>query len=122
MRQQVGRIPCAREVVLNNTGWVAVLGLSSGRLDGQGMALMQQHVRNAQSLKQSHPSIQGVVLNNTSCCGFVLGWLSLRLPPAPHAYARSPRMRRASWMSLGMMVTRLAWMAHRLVSSNRPTR
>ncbi len=38
------------------------------------------------------------------------------------AYARSPRMRRASWMSLGMMVTRLAWMAHRLVSSNRPTR
>lgn len=38
------------------------------------------------------------------------------------AYARSPRMRRASWMSLGMMVTRLAWIAHRLVSSNRPTR
>ena len=32
-------------------------------------------------------------------------------------YARSPRMRRASWMSLGMMVTRLAWMAQRLVSS-----
>ncbi|KAM5294106.1 histone H2B type 1-C/E/F/G/I-like [Glossophaga mutica] len=31
-------------------------------------------------------------------------------------------MRRASWMSLGMMVTRLAWMAHKLVSSNRPTR
>ena len=25
-------------------------------------------------------------------------------------------------MSLGMMVTRLAWMAHRLVSSNRPTK
>ena len=49
-------------------------------------------------------------------------------PPAQHglggerAYARSPRMRRASWMSLGMMVTRLAWMAHRLVSSKRPTR
>ena len=37
-------------------------------------------------------------------------------------HARSPRMRRASCMSLGMMVTRLAWMAHRLVSSNRPTR
>ncbi|BAS96270.1 Os06g0159700, partial [Oryza sativa Japonica Group] len=36
--------------------------------------------------------------------------------------ARSPRIRRASWMSLGMMVTRLAWMAHRLVSSNSPTR
>ncbi|XBI07831.1 hypothetical protein VPH35_135671 [Triticum aestivum] len=31
-------------------------------------------------------------------------------------------MRRASWMSLGMMVTRLAWMAQRLVSSNSPTR
>ena len=37
-------------------------------------------------------------------------------------YARSPRIRRANWMSLGMMVTRLAWMAHRLVSSKRPTR
>lgn len=41
--------------------------------------------------------------------------------PLTH-YARSPRIRRASWMSLGMMVTRLAWIAHRLVSSNRPTR
>ncbi|KAF8715556.1 hypothetical protein HU200_027215 [Digitaria exilis] len=30
-------------------------------------------------------------------------------------------MRRASWMSLGMMVTLLAWMAQRLVSSKRPT-
>merc|ERR550519_3196712 len=37
-------------------------------------------------------------------------------------YARSPRIRRANWMSLGMIVTRLAWMAHRFVSSNRPTR
>ena len=41
---------------------------------------------------------------------------------APQTYARSPRMRRASWMSLGMMVTRLAWMAHKLVSSKRPTK
>ena len=40
----------------------------------------------------------------------------------PVLYERSPRMRRASWMSLGMMVTRLAWMAQRLVSSKRPTR
>ena len=39
-----------------------------------------------------------------------------------NAYALSPRIRRASWMSLGMMVTRLAWMAHRFVSSKRPTR
>lgn len=37
-------------------------------------------------------------------------------------YARSPRMRRASWISFGMIVTRLAWIAHRLVSSNRPTK
>ena len=34
---------------------------------------------------------------------------------------RSPLMRLASWMSLGIMVTRLAWIAHRLVSSNNPT-
>ena len=26
-------------------------------------------------------------------------------------YARSPRIRRASWMSFGMIVTRFAWMA-----------
>ena len=38
------------------------------------------------------------------------------------AHWRSPRMRRASWMSLGMMVTRFAWMAQRFVSSKRPTR
>ena len=31
-------------------------------------------------------------------------------------------MRRANWMSFGMMVTRLAWMAHKLVSSKRPTK
>ena len=37
-------------------------------------------------------------------------------------YARSPRIRLASWISFGMMVTRLAWMAQRLVSSNKPTK
>ena len=37
-------------------------------------------------------------------------------------YALSPLIRLASWMSLGMMVTRLAWMAQRLVSSKSPTR
>ena len=37
-------------------------------------------------------------------------------------YALSPLILRANWMSLGMMVTRLAWMAQRLVSSNRDTR
>jgi hypothetical protein len=31
-------------------------------------------------------------------------------------------MRRANWMSFGIIVTRLAWMAHKLVSSNRPTK
>jgi hypothetical protein len=31
-------------------------------------------------------------------------------------YERSPRRRLASWMSLDWMVTRLAWMAQRLVS------
>ena len=34
----------------------------------------------------------------------------------------SPRIRLASRMSFGMMVTRLAWMAHRLASSNSLTR
>ena len=38
------------------------------------------------------------------------------------SYALSPRILLANWMSLGMMVTRLAWMAHRLVSSKRPTK
>ena len=37
-------------------------------------------------------------------------------------YVCSPRIRLASWMSFSMMVTRLAWMAQRLVSSNSPTR
>ena len=45
----------------------------------------------------------------------------LSLPPPPRSYF-SPRMRRANWMSLGVMVTRLAWRAHKLTSSSRPTR
>nr|DAD22016.1 TPA_asm: hypothetical protein HUJ06_023479 [Nelumbo nucifera] len=36
--------------------------------------------------------------------------------------ALSPRILLASWMSLGIMVTRLAWIAQRFVSSKRPTR
>ena len=39
-------------------------------------------------------------------------------PSPPHA----PLIRLASWMSFCMIVTLLAWMAHRLVSSNRWTR
>jgi hypothetical protein len=38
---------------------------------------------------------------------------------ATHQY--SPRMRLARRMSLGMIVMRLAWIAHRFVSSKRPT-
>ena len=48
--------------------------------------------------------------------------IHLRKDTSPGAYARSPRMRRASWTSFGMMVTRLAWMAHKFVSSNKPTK
>ena len=52
-----------------------------------------------------------MVLKRTEMFVFVVGH-----------YARSPRIRLASSMSFGMMVTRLAWMAHRLVSSNSLTR
>lgn len=45
-----------------------------------------------------------------------------RRKPVQTLYARSPRIRLASWMSFGMMVTRLAWIAHKLVSSNSPTK
>ena len=38
------------------------------------------------------------------------------------AQALSPQILLASWMSLGMMVTRLVWIAQRLVSSNSPTK
>ena len=50
-----------------------------------------------------------VVLKNT-VCGNLSSCTLL-------AYARSPRMRRASCISFGMMVTLLAWIAHRLVSA-----
>lgn len=30
-------------------------------------------------------------------------------------YARSPRIRRTNWISMGIMVTRFAWMAHKFV-------
>ena len=52
-----------------------------------------------------------MVLKRTEMFVFVVGH-----------YARSPRIRLASSMSFGMMVTRLAWMAHRLASSNSLTR
>ena len=52
-----------------------------------------------------------MVLKRTKMFVFVMGH-----------YARSPRIRLASNMSFGMMVTRLAWMAHRLASSNSLTR
>ena len=37
-------------------------------------------------------------------------------------YALSPLILRANCISLGMIVTRLACIAHKLVSSNKPTR
>nr|XP_024643565.1 uncharacterized protein LOC105465213 isoform X2 [Macaca nemestrina] len=40
----------------------------------------------------------------------------------PYSHQRLTLIQQANWMSLGMMVTPLAWMTHRLVSSNRPTR
>jgi len=40
----------------------------------------------------------------------------------PHPYIFSPLIRRARAMSLVMMVTLLAWRAHRFVSSNSETR
>ena len=52
-----------------------------------------------------------MVLKRTEMFVFVVG-----------LYTRSPRIRLASRMSFGMMVTRLAWMAHRLASSNNLTR
>ena len=52
-----------------------------------------------------------MVLKRTKMFVFVVG-----------LYARSPQIRLASRMSFGMMVTRLAWMAHRLASSNSLTR
>ena len=53
----------------------------------------------------------GVVLKRTEMFGFIVG-----------LYACSLRIRLASSMSFGMMVTRLVWMAHRLASSNSLTR
>ena len=52
-----------------------------------------------------------MVLKRTEMFVFVVG-----------LYACSPRIRLASRRSFGMMVTRLAWMAHKLASSNSLTR
>ena len=53
-----------------------------------------------------------MVLKRTEMFGFVVVEL----------YVCSPQIRLASMMSFGMMVTHLAWMAHRLASSNNLTR
>ncbi len=42
-------------------------------------------------------------------------------PDLDYQRSRSLRIRRVSWMSLGMMVTLLAWMAHKFESSKSPT-
>jgi len=48
--------------------------------------------------------------------------LNASTSPQSKSYARSPRMRRESWMSFDMTVTRLPWMAHSWASWKRPTR
>jgi len=53
-----------------------------------------------------------MMLGKRSCIN-ALGWVSQNL---------SPLILLASWRSLVMMVTLLAWMAHKLVSSKRDTR
>ena len=58
-----------------------------------------------------------VVLKRTEMCFFFFVFFFV-----VGLYARSPQIRLASWMSFGMMVTHLAWMAHRLASSSNPTR
>lgn len=68
----------------------------------------------AQAAAQStaHPPFNNLMTGNVS--------------PPPRAISsrqpRSPRMRRASWMSLTMIVTRFPCIAHRLVSSKSSTR
>ena len=70
----------------------------------------------------------GCEMTNTQSCRAyfnvfkMCGYKDSRLYSVDAAYARSPRILRANWMSFGMMVTRLAWIAQRLVSSKRPTR
>ena len=54
----------------------------------------------------------GVVLKRTGLCVTLCGGSS---------YV-SPRMHQANWISLGMMVTLLAWITHRFVSSNSFTK
>ncbi len=44
-----------------------------------------------------------------------------RVRASPEPASVRPRMRRTSCMSRGMMVTRLAWTAHRFVSSRNST-
>lgn len=55
---------------------------------------------------------------------FLVRLLLLRAGGYHHTAAppQAPRIRLASWMSFCMMVTLLAWMAHRLTSSKRWTR
>ena len=66
---------------------------------------------NPQSFSRGSPQMPWVLLRRTEFC--VCGEAS---------QVRSPRILLASWMSLGKMVTHLAWMAQRLVSLNNPMR
>ena len=77
-----------------------------------GLFLLGQTFTSHNSFSQATPfGVLGVVLKRTEM--FVL---------VVEHYVRSPRIHLANLMCLGMMVTRLAWIAHRLESSNRPTK
>ena len=84
-------------------------------------------MRPAQAIKRYH---QPYIRSNLQSFSRQFPWDALGGPEKDQvlcvcgeaSQVRSPRIFLASWMSLGKMVTRLAWMAQRLVSSNNPTR
>ena len=64
------------------------------------------------------PLVQSGIFHESNLGGPEKGRVDL----SKRTYARSPRIRRASWISFGIMVTLLAWIAHKLVSSKMPTK
>jgi len=101
------RVPKSTSInVLNNSPFRVELQISS-------VVVLKEHP--LKKIKRVHRPIPAMRKLKLSVQG---GLSEDRRPP----YARSPRILRASWISLGMMVTRLAWIAHKLLSSKRPTR
>ena len=101
---------------------------NNGKINVQSFTAKHQRKPNSTHYRTPRPPFAAVTVTNQTCSATVQynhpRQPTLPAPPAAAqlAYALSPRMRRASCMSFGMMVTRLAWMAHRLVSSNSDTR